>query len=223
VIPALSWCFVPESRLMDRRVGSRIEPVERNVRILNRTRFAMRFEELNGKPVNRGIDVDEIQRGAGHRIERERVVAVKDPGRGRGPSTGPIEVFQPELQPTRRGEAPPRARGRDRAQVDNPGVAQRAEAERRRLERALEEERTQLEQRQAAEMRAPTGPPQRAEVQRRHAEERRQFQEFSERQRKDFEQRAQVRRKHPPNDRDREKEPRNERSRPRSRGNGGGN
>ena len=101
------WCFVfvEERFLAERRLHEHIEPVTRNVTLINITKNITRYEFVNGRPVNRGPDVRAIERTTGRPVPHFKVTEVADP-RSMGVRGNQIAVYRPRLPPTR----PPAAR-----------------------------------------------------------------------------------------------------------------
>ena len=68
VDPDRFYVFVGNAHLVDRDYRRFVVPRERVVTIINRTRPVTRFEIVNDRVVNRGVDVRIIERASGHRI-----------------------------------------------------------------------------------------------------------------------------------------------------------
>jgi hypothetical protein len=94
------WCFnfVEERYITDVRLRERIEPVTRNVTLVNVTKNITKYEFVNGRFVNRGVDVNYIEKITGKRVERFKVSEVNHVHE-MGVRGNQIAVFRPHLPP----------------------------------------------------------------------------------------------------------------------------
>lgn len=143
-----AWSFVRDRDFLDRRIGSRIEPRARNVTLTERTRTSVRFEASGEFAADRGLPPDVVERAVGRKLERRPIVdSARSPGREReGPDREGVRAYRPEVRaapapapPAQRAERTPPAIGR--TQRDDERLQKWAEDERRRLERAQEQEK----------------------------------------------------------------------------------
>ena len=102
--PPWCWVFVEERFLTDVRLREHIEPVTRNVTLINVTKNITRYETANGRLVNRGPEIRAIERAIGRPLPRFKVTEAPDP-RSTGIRGNQIAVYRPRL-PVR----PPAAR-----------------------------------------------------------------------------------------------------------------
>jgi hypothetical protein len=170
-----------------------VTSVARNVTLLERTRDATRFEVRAGRPMNNGLDINEIERGNGRPITRLKVVDVDSPARGRGERVGggAVGFFRPAIRDVDARQAPPPEVQEQEVAIPEPVLRRQQETDRRKLEQSLVEERTRLEREQARELRFQ--PPGTAldEIHRRHAAEKQAFEGHAAEQRQVLEQRYQ--------------------------------
>ena len=173
-VSAHAWSFVPRRNLCDPRLGGELEPAPRNETLIGATRVLdIRYEPVNGRPMDRGVDVDDWERRDGRRAPRFKLADLPQPtGRGAVESGGRLSVFRPQVAPV--ASAPPPHTPAQAPPPPDPAVAaHRAErerqyqnywdAQRRRLDASHQQElartpdasaRQQLEARHAAETQA---------------------------------------------------------------------
>lgn len=119
VAPVHYWNFVPCRHFTTTRVVDYVQPVERTRRFFGNTRTATEIRGDGNRVVNRGVDIDFVERRTNGRVNRVEVVEnereqserfVRSSGRER------IEVYRPQIE-GRRGEEtvrPPKVRGLER-------------------------------------------------------------------------------------------------------------
>ena len=119
------WNFIPCRSFASERVVDYIQPPERSRRIFGSTRSVGEIRTDNHRIVNRGVDVQFVERRADVRINRVEVVQ-RDHGDGdrfvREANRERVEVYQPRLEGSTRGEAaqPPSVRRAERPiRLDN--------------------------------------------------------------------------------------------------------
>ena len=195
-IPAQHWCFVQRPQIADVNLRLEITGVAHNVTLVSRTSDATRIEVREGRPMNQGIDVAEIERLSGRHVPRPSVVDADSPDRGHGQMAGGIvRFFRPALR-----EGPPAASPRaavrqrdDRQVAANDAAAQRQQdQERRKLESDLQQERGHLQREHDQEMRAAGQDRANEEMRRRHDAENQAFEAEAVRQRQLLEHRLRV-------------------------------
>lgn len=192
-IPAHQWCFVPQSRVLDRRVRVHVSLVARNVTLLARSRDATRFEVRDGRPINVGFDVARYERVHGRRVPRAQIIDVDAPTRGRGQRVvgGRVGYFRPTVRPAPAEQEPPRAVVERAMTLRDAAWERRRAEELRKLENDLNAERARLARDQDNERRARVGGPGVGEVRERHAAEREAFEAHAAQMRRVMEQRMQ--------------------------------
>jgi len=187
-IPASSWCFVPRQSLAASNLRPHVVTVMRNAILLSRTSDATRFSAREGRPVNEGVDIAQVERVA-RPIPRLKVADADSPSDGRGQVVrgGVVRFFRPEvrgalgrLEPAPRVE--PRKTARDlgpapREEGPTAAVERRREAARLKLEASLERERARLEHQQARELRVPAQGEKAEAIRRRQAAEKQVFED----------------------------------------------
>lgn len=105
--PDWAFCFVEERYMTDVHIRERIEPVTRNVTLINITKNVTKFEVVNGRVINRGVDVNVIEKATGIRVARRRLADVADP-RSIGLRENRVNVYRPRLltRPAARPQQP---------------------------------------------------------------------------------------------------------------------
>jgi uncharacterized protein DUF6600 len=204
-IAASSWCFLPRQTLAASSVRPHVVTTVRNAILLSQTRDATRFSEREGRPVNDGVDITQVERD-GRPIPRLKVADADSPSAGRGQvvRAGVVRFFRPEvrgalgrLEPAPRVEARETARDLGPASRVSPREApvpvmeRRREAARRKLEASLERERERLEHQQARELRSQARDERVQTIRRRQAAEKQAFEDRVAARREALEQRFQ--------------------------------
>jgi hypothetical protein len=176
--PHWAFSFVEEKYILDVHLRERIVPVTRNVTLIKMTQNITRYEVVNGRVVNHGVDVRTIERKIGRPIPRRKLVEVADP-KSVGLRGDRIGVYRPKVPP----RSARQSSGRPRPPQFIPAAPQRAEAapelaaRLRAQEEYHERLRTEMERRHASEL--ASIPPGRAREQllATHAAERRAVEE----------------------------------------------
>jgi len=185
------WSFTRPRWLLDRSVRYKLEPPQRNVTFIGRTRPSADYDEFQGHPRNRGWDVAAYERVVHRKVQRLRVAEASDPGETwRTMDRGEARVYRPPIAPA--PDKRPRVAERVPGASAPEKVRSTREREMERLEAFYREQRSRLETRQQAEMRQAT-PDRREELRRRQDEERRALNELRERERKVRESRIEKR------------------------------
>ncbi|MBN2143618.1 MAG: hypothetical protein JW774_03245 [Candidatus Aureabacteria bacterium] len=76
-IPYHGWCFIKENRIMDPQIHRHIRKSERNPKMLKRTRRQTRYEFHHNHVVNRGVDLDRLQKQIGREVPHFRILEEK--------------------------------------------------------------------------------------------------------------------------------------------------
>ena len=181
-IVSSGWCFVPVNDFASRRIRGRVAPISRNVTLMQRTRNVTRYVDVGGKPVERGLRTDLIERESGKRIQKYDITERSVQGRGGVNVRGrTIQVSKPTRTTVRSANSKLRALPRERA--ERP-TRENANASRQRREREAEV-RTQRNVEQQRERSA-------VQERSRRAREQRSNQMEQQRSRQREEQRSQV-------------------------------
>ena len=188
-----AYSFVEERAFVDRAVYRRMLPAERNNVIIRETENVTDYRAVGDRIMAHGPRLDRIERVAGHRVPRERVVdvnSVQEVRRGQHRRDA-VAVFRPHVEQSNAVPPHPRAerrglrehqareseqqteirrqdRGR-RQELEQRHQAEQRQAERQR--RLEQQERQNIEKRQAR---------QRDEMEQRHRQEMRKRQDFGE-------------------------------------------
>jgi hypothetical protein len=190
-IPPPRWCFVPRQHVFDTGLRLQVTLIARNITLFGRTRDATRYEARNGRPVNLGFDVAQVERSIGRPVPRVRIVDVATPARGGGrpAGSGVVGFFRPTVRPMPVQQPPP-VRVTERRTAVPDAVLQRVRGEQqRKLETELRTERTRLVKVQQNESRANVRGAPAAEVQKQHAAEQQAFEAHAAQQRQVLDQR----------------------------------
>jgi hypothetical protein len=186
-----AWCFVRQRSMLDASLRDRIAPQPRNVTVMRQTRLIVRFGESAGRPVQNGLDVALIERGAGHEVPRLHVGDVDSPQRGGRRSGRTLQMFRPTIQTP--AQRPPR---RTPAEIGEPDVSDsqiQAErnVERQRIESDFASRRRRLQEDQDAELARPVDEATRDQLRQRHEQERQALSQQEQEERRILENRLQ--------------------------------
>ncbi len=144
------WCFTSVRSFGSTRIRSNIFPPGRNVTLLGRTRNVTRYEVYNSMPAERGFLPQMIERDTGRRFQRYRVVESRSPATLKNVSIqgSTIEAFRPRVTGVKA-----RLAGEPRGKAwPSRAVTQRPQAEQRRFDQRMGQERTALQREQQREM-----------------------------------------------------------------------
>jgi hypothetical protein len=178
--PHWAFSFVEEKYMLDVILRERIVPVTRNVTLIKMTQNITRYDVVNGRVVNRGVDVKAIERRVGRPVPRRKLAEVADP-KSVGLRGDQIGVYRPKLPS--RSAARQSASGGQRPAQFVPVAPQRAEAapqleaRRRALEEYHERLRAEMERRHASELGSVPAGRAREQLLATHAAERSAFEE----------------------------------------------
>jgi hypothetical protein len=104
------YAFVEERYVAEPRIRERVRPVQQNVTIINNTTNITNITTVNNKVVNRGVDPAEVERAAGKKVQRVKVVETQAKGPAKQVGTE-VAVFKPNIPPK---EENPQGAGSDR-------------------------------------------------------------------------------------------------------------
>ncbi len=187
------WCFVRRGWLLEPNVRLKLEPPRRNVTLLTATGIFSDYDEINGRPRNKGIALGEIERSLPRPVPRVVVMDAESPrGGGRLIRGKELQVYRPQIaSPT---EKPPSVTPRvEVSAIPGPKLQASREKEQRRIESYFEKQQRRVESEQRKELRdAPPGTDP-EQLRRRHEEERRALEEQKQRELKVREQRLEKR------------------------------
>ncbi len=82
-IPGQAWNFVRGRDFLDRTIDRWVLPVERNLTIIDRTRFDVNIDERDRRVINHGVDVDFVRRQTERTVERYMLKDATRPGLAR--------------------------------------------------------------------------------------------------------------------------------------------
>jgi uncharacterized protein DUF6600 len=187
-----SWCFVPARDFTSTRISARLLPPSRNITLISVTQNVTNYTIIDGRPAERGLRPDMLERESGRPIPKYRVTETTTPRGGRGMTRRgqTIEVFRPRVEPGQNSDdrlrEPPPERVR---RQPTPEMVQRQERERPRLEDRMREERARLASEQERELRSPPKGVSMDELRQRHQAEMRAQEEREGRERQALEKR----------------------------------
>ncbi len=94
------YSFVPARSFLDRGVYQRVVPQTQNITIINRTTNITNYTVINNRVVNRGVEVNNVEREVGRKVPRVRTVDVRQVNevRGGGQRAGEVAVFRPQIK-----------------------------------------------------------------------------------------------------------------------------
>ena len=110
VIQPFMWHFVPERYAFEPRIGGYIAPVGRNVTIVHVTQTVTNYVVVNNRVMNRGVEVERIERSIGRPATRYRVVDSDTRGRPVVTREKEVHVFRQPLKPASQEHRPARGR-----------------------------------------------------------------------------------------------------------------
>jgi len=118
-IPGRHWNFVRGRDFMDRTVDRWVLPMERNITIIELTRFEVNIHDRGGRVVDDGVAIDEVRRQTNRTVDRLTLKDATRPGPDREEG-GTLIVSKPVV---RRNEAakPPQVVDRIKAERDLSG------------------------------------------------------------------------------------------------------
>ena len=149
-LPAYAFSFVPKKLLADEKVKERIEPVTRNVTLIATTRDTTRYEIIDLRVIDRGVEIAQIEQALDDPIPRYHVVD-QDAGRMAQIRGEDVAVYRPQVvepDPTQQ-RLPPAV-----VPEVNPELMT---LERQRLDEYHQQSREQMLARQAHELSSVSG------------------------------------------------------------------
>ncbi|HLP46074.1 MAG TPA: DUF6600 domain-containing protein [Candidatus Kapabacteria bacterium] len=188
-IPSNYWIFVESPNFYHHRLGRYVLPYERNRTIINYTRLRNNIRLRDNRPINEGIDVDEVRRITGRsKIDKFNIREIQKPGHTRIKGQE-IQIFRPEIKRFEAGR-PKEYLQRDEAKqklapvkIWEPRVQHSIKKEESAAQRRQDEERKILNKSQAQEIK---------DMNRRRAAEEQKIRDNAEREkiRKEYENRV---------------------------------
>ncbi|BAV33727.1 hypothetical protein SCL_1416 [Sulfuricaulis limicola] len=141
-----SWVFCHERNFRREHVYRHIELAARNVTIIQRTSNITRYVVEQDRIVNRGHDVDRLEKDTGQRFTRYRVREVASAAEQRStPRGNEFSVYRPKVSPALPGARPPSSPP-PRAAEPPERIRQQQETQRQQLLRQQQTERQQLQE-----------------------------------------------------------------------------
>jgi hypothetical protein len=143
------WSFVEERRFTDRNLSQHIALEARNVTLMRNSKGITDYKVSGDRIINRGIDVDQLERDTGQKIRRHRVVdnAAARPAQVKGDD---VVLFRPKIEKTGRARAPRTTElpglTKDQADREQRKADKQAAAEESKLEKQQRQEKQQLDE-----------------------------------------------------------------------------
>ncbi|MCW2688315.1 MAG: hypothetical protein JWR37_3205, partial [Mycobacterium sp.] len=187
--PHWAFAFVEERYITDEHLRDHIEPATRNVTIFNVTKNITRYEVVNGRFVNRGIDVNYVQKVTGKSVRHYRLNEVARPNAA-GVHGDRIGAYRPSL-PARR--TPARVSPRFVSEEPRPRSVAQLESYRRAVEARYQELAAQMAERHQRELFQPPPGLAREQLLARQQREVRSFEEMRNRELQTMQMRGRAR------------------------------
>jgi hypothetical protein len=143
ILPA-TYSFVAVKSFLDPKVAEHLEPVTRNVTLLDFTQDVTRYEVVDERLINRGVSREQVEAAQGSPADHFVVVEIDRP-RPVELRVKDVMVYRPEVVPT--DPSPVMASTRQR-----PPDGEQMAAQRQRLEEYHRQLREQMDARHAQEM-----------------------------------------------------------------------
>ena len=199
-----SWVFVQERNFRHEHMNRYVELPARNVTIFQRTRNVTRYRIEHDRIVDHSLDVDQIEKGTGQRIQRYRVREVNSPAEhGLAPRGNEIDVFRPRVVQAAPGARPPQPRMPPPSGTPER-IRQQQEVQRRQLLQQQQTEQRQLQEHYRRQLQTPPAGRSPEQIRRQEQTEMRVLGEEHRREQQLLQRRQQ--REHPPVQQQRKKE-----------------
>ena len=175
------WCFMRRRWLIEPNVRVKLEPSPRNVSLMAATRIFSDYDDIDGRPRNKGIDVREVERSLPRPVPRVKAIDAGSPGKAKYLARGKeIQVYRPEIRPSA-GTSPsvtPKVQARE---IPDPAIQARKEKVQRQFESSFEKQQRRIESAQLKELRDAPPETDPETLRRRHEAERRALEEQKQR------------------------------------------
>ncbi|MGA9770650.1 MAG: DUF6600 domain-containing protein [Blastocatellia bacterium] len=206
-IPPFWYNFVEERYFATPHIHDHLLLPARNVSLIGQTRNITRYEVNGNRIINRSVDVDRLEKDTGHSISRYRVMTANSPAAQHQASVrdGEMSIYKPDVTQPTEGHAPrPLSSDRlspvldqnrgdatvtGRQQGDVVGqsnrsadeLAKQQQQEKRMLEQQQNDDREALRQQHREELAHPPSGMSPGDLDQRHQNEQREFEEQSKR------------------------------------------
>ena len=166
-----SWVFCRERNFRHEHVNRYIELPARNVTIIQRTTNVTRYHVDHDRVVNRGYDVDKIEKATGQRLARYRVREVGAPAElASTPRGNELPVYRPKVIPAPPGASPPQPR-LPRVAEPPERIRQQTETQRRQLLQQQQTERQRLQEQHRRQLKTTAPAPAKEQIRRQEQSE----------------------------------------------------
>ena len=192
-LDAPMWCFVRRPMLLEPSLRVKLEPSPRNVTLLAATKIFTDYDEVDRRPRNKGIKLEEIERSLNRPVPRVKVADATAPEEASHlVKSKEIQVYRPEIV-SAADKPPTMTPNAVTDTIPEPVVEQRKEKEQQHLESFFQRQQKHIKSEQRKELRqAPAGTDS-AEMRRQHEEELRALDEQKQRELKVIDQRLEKR------------------------------
>src|SRR5262249_9183705 len=189
VAPA-SWCFTPTRDFGTTRIQASVLPPSRNVTLVSATQNVTRYEAINSRPAERGLNLEVLERATGRTFPRYRIVDSGSPSSKEAIHGQAIEVYRPPATETR--NRTPRPVPQEQ-RMPSRAMIQRLDVEQHQFEQRMQQERTALAHEQERELNqhGRSSVPS-EEMRQRHQAETRMQQDREDRERRALDRRRQI-------------------------------
>ena len=186
-----SWCFAPTRDFGTTRISASVLPPSRNVTLISVTQNVTRYEVVNSRPAERGLNVEILERDTGRRLPRYQLVDSRSPSDVRGDAIRgqTIAVYRPSVPGV--GNRPARPSSQEQ-RVPSRAMIQRQDMEQRQFDRRMQQERAALEREQQRELREQGPGTPTDQIRQRHQAEIQAQQEREARERRALDQRRRI-------------------------------
>jgi hypothetical protein len=189
-----SYSFVEERHFTARNLDQHVALAARNVTLLENTRNITGYGRQGDRVINRGLEVEQIERASGRPIPRQRVVDSNSAGRSEQLSGTEVRAYRPNITRTMPERTPATTAPPRQPSASNTDLIRREENERRRLETEQARARKALEEQQRQEQTRAPRQLEPEQVRKRQEAERRALDEQTRRERETLKQRQETRR-----------------------------
>lgn len=115
-----SYSFVPERSFLEARISGFLEPAGRSRTIFRSTRNITNYSYSDNRVVNRGVDIERIERATGRQVQSLRISSDPRAKTRTEVSAGELRIFRPERRQLDSVEVGPSTNRGERAEAPPP-------------------------------------------------------------------------------------------------------
>jgi len=187
-----SWCFTPARDFGTTKVRTSVLPPSRNMTLISATQNVTRYEVINSRPAERGLNPEILERDTGRKFLRYRIADSGSPSPREAVHGQTIDVYRVPVAETR--NPTPRPIPQEQ-RTPSRAMIQRLDVEQRQFDQRMEQERAALAREQQREINlnqhGRTSVPS-DEMRQRHQAETRMQQEREDRERRALDRRRKI-------------------------------